>query len=318
MTPTRRSGTARAASDSTARFPPCDSGRVGALHRHLAAQGVPGEQGAAARVGREVPALAGSPVGVEREASSSCALSSTVRACGTSPEGGQDHRVRLGQPSGGRLDEPAGELLDRRAVKHLRIQRPVHKCRFLHGPACPDQPRRSLNEADSKPTPSGRRRMRLTRASRASLPGGEEADVRFQAGTRRRRGVRDRDRRARQGRRLAPLPGRGHRGTRRPRVLRATSGGCWWTTRSPPACRRPSTSELPVSTGDVRVDAQSGVAALGAHWGLRPLLDISPEQARAGRRPGLRAAARVRRAVGARRGPSRGPAAAGGRGADGR
>jgi len=38
---------------------------------------------------------------------------------------------------------------------------------------------------------------------------------------------------------------------------------------------------LPVSTGDVRVDAQSGMAALGAHWGLRPLLDVSPEQARA-------------------------------------
>jgi len=38
---------------------------------------------------------------------------------------------------------------------------------------------------------------------------------------------------------------------------------------------------LPVRTGDVRVDAQSGVAALGAQWGLRPLLDISAEQARA-------------------------------------
>jgi citrate synthase len=38
---------------------------------------------------------------------------------------------------------------------------------------------------------------------------------------------------------------------------------------------------LPVRTGDVRVDAQSGVAALGARWGLRPLLDISAEQARA-------------------------------------
>jgi citrate synthase len=36
----------------------------------------------------------------------------------------------------------------------------------------------------------------------------------------------------------------------------------------------------PVSTGDVRVDAQSSVAALGARWGLRPLLDISAEQAR--------------------------------------
>ena len=39
-------------------------------------------------------------------------------------------------------------------------------------------------------------------------------------------------------------------------------------------------ASLPVSTGDVRVDAQSGVAALGARWGLRPLLDISAEQAR--------------------------------------
>jgi citrate synthase len=38
--------------------------------------------------------------------------------------------------------------------------------------------------------------------------------------------------------------------------------------------------DLPVNTGDVRVDAQSGVAALGARWGLRPLLDISAEQAR--------------------------------------
>ena len=39
-------------------------------------------------------------------------------------------------------------------------------------------------------------------------------------------------------------------------------------------------TDLPVRSGDVRVDAQSGVAALGALWGLRPLLDISTEQAR--------------------------------------
>ncbi len=37
---------------------------------------------------------------------------------------------------------------------------------------------------------------------------------------------------------------------------------------------------LPVSTGDVRVDVQSGVAALGARWGLRPLFDITAAQAR--------------------------------------
>src|ERR1700721_1016343 len=36
---------------------------------------------------------------------------------------------------------------------------------------------------------------------------------------------------------------------------------------------------LPARTGDVRVDGQSGVATLAAAWGLRPLYDISPEQA---------------------------------------
>src|ERR1700744_2399277 len=38
---------------------------------------------------------------------------------------------------------------------------------------------------------------------------------------------------------------------------------------------------LPSRTGDVRVDVQSGTAALGAAWGLRPLFDIDAAQARA-------------------------------------
>jgi citrate synthase len=37
---------------------------------------------------------------------------------------------------------------------------------------------------------------------------------------------------------------------------------------------------LPAHTGDVRVDVQSAVATLAPAWGLRPLLDISPERAR--------------------------------------
>jgi citrate synthase len=37
---------------------------------------------------------------------------------------------------------------------------------------------------------------------------------------------------------------------------------------------------LPVHTGDVRVDVQSALAQLAPVWGFRPLLDISPEQAR--------------------------------------
>src|SRR3984957_4465991 len=39
--------------------------------------------------------------------------------------------------------------------------------------------------------------------------------------------------------------------------------------------------QLPVRTGDVRVDVQSGTAALAAAWGLRPLFDIDQQQARA-------------------------------------
>ena len=38
--------------------------------------------------------------------------------------------------------------------------------------------------------------------------------------------------------------------------------------------------ELPIHTGDVRVDVQSGTATLTSAWGLRPLYDCSPEQAR--------------------------------------
>jgi citrate synthase len=37
---------------------------------------------------------------------------------------------------------------------------------------------------------------------------------------------------------------------------------------------------LPLRTGDVRVDVQAGVAALGARWNLRPLFDVTAGQAR--------------------------------------
>ena len=37
---------------------------------------------------------------------------------------------------------------------------------------------------------------------------------------------------------------------------------------------------VPVHSGDIRVDVQSAVAMLAPYWGLRPLLDISDEQAR--------------------------------------
>ncbi|MBI4941606.1 MAG: citrate synthase 2, partial [Actinobacteria bacterium] len=37
---------------------------------------------------------------------------------------------------------------------------------------------------------------------------------------------------------------------------------------------------IPVNTGDVRVDVQSALAQLAPVWGFRPLLDITPEQAR--------------------------------------
>jgi len=37
---------------------------------------------------------------------------------------------------------------------------------------------------------------------------------------------------------------------------------------------------IPVHSGDIRVDVQSALAMLAPAWGLRPLLDISDEQAR--------------------------------------
>lgn len=38
---------------------------------------------------------------------------------------------------------------------------------------------------------------------------------------------------------------------------------------------------LPIRTGDVRVDVQSALAMLAPIWGLKPILDITPEQVRA-------------------------------------
>ena len=67
-------------------------------------------------------------------------------------------------------------------------------------------------------------------------------DVRLQAGPRGRRRLRDRDRRARQGRRRAALPRRRHRGPGRPGRLRQRLGRCWSTASSAPGCRRPSRS----------------------------------------------------------------------------
>src|SRR3712207_6809543 len=37
---------------------------------------------------------------------------------------------------------------------------------------------------------------------------------------------------------------------------------------------------LPVHSGDIRVDVQSAIAMLAPAWGLRPLYDVSDEQAR--------------------------------------
>jgi citrate synthase len=37
---------------------------------------------------------------------------------------------------------------------------------------------------------------------------------------------------------------------------------------------------VPVHSGDLRVDVQAAVSMLAPHWGLRPLIDISPGQAR--------------------------------------
>jgi len=66
-------------------------------------------------------------------------------------------------------------------------------------------------------------------------------------------------------------------------VGRVTFGNVWgllvddeFNPGLPPAERFP----LPVHSGDVRVDVQSAIAMLAPAWGLKPLLDISDEEAR--------------------------------------
>ena len=82
---------------------------------------------AAPRVARQIPPLAGGPVGVEGEARRVVGLKQHGPRVRPVPDGGQHHRVRLGKPSGHGVVEPPSELGHRRTVKHLQCQRPVHK-----------------------------------------------------------------------------------------------------------------------------------------------------------------------------------------------
>ena len=50
--------------------------------------------------------------------------------------------------------------------------------------------------------------------------------------------------------------------------------------RFEPGLRPPSRTRSRVRSGDPRVDVQAALAMLGAEWGMRPLMDISDEQAR--------------------------------------
>ena len=76
-----------------------------------------------------------------------------------------------------------------------------------------------------------------------------------------------------------PLPRRRHRGPRRQGPVRARLGAARRRRLRP----RPSAAEeldLPVHTGDVRVDVQASLATLAATWGLKQLLDIDETQTR--------------------------------------
>ena len=58
------------------------------------------------------------------------------------------------------------------------------------------------------------------------------------------------------------------------------SGACWSTARSSPGLPPAEPHPLAVRSGDPRVDVQAALAMLAPEWGLRPLIDISDEQAR--------------------------------------
>ena len=102
----------------------------------------------------------------------------------------------------------------------------------------------------------------------------------FQAGPRGRHRLRDRDRRARQGRRRAALPRRRHRGPRRSRLVRRRLGPAGRRQASSPACRPPSRSRCRCTPATSGSTCRARVAMLAPSWGLGQLLDISDEQAR--------------------------------------
>ena len=124
-----------------------------------------------------------------------------------------------------------------------------------------------------------------------------------------RRRLRHDDRRARPRGRRAALSRRRHRGPRRHACRSSRSGACSSTARSrrawPPAEPHP----LAVRSGDPRVDVQAALAMLAPEWGLRPLIDITDEQARDDLARASVMALSLRRAVRARRRPAAGAAA---------
>ena len=112
--------------------------------------------------------------------------------------------------------------------------------------------------------------------------------------------LRDRDRRARQGGRRAPLPRRRHRRPGRATFRSRRSGASSWTAVRARACRRPSRTRCPIRTGDTRVDVQAALAQLAPEWGFKPA--ARHRRRRGARQPRARVGhgALVRRPVGAR------------------
>ena len=59
------------------------------------------------------------------------------------------------------------------------------------------------------------------------------------------------------------------------------SGGCSWTAHYLPGLPPAEPHPLTIRSGDPRVDVQAALAQLAPEWGLKQLIDISDEQARA-------------------------------------
>ena len=223
--------------------------------------------------------------------SSETPLSSTSRADGapSADDGGDDHRVGLVQPGRERLVVPAPEHRDR-VGSQVGLGQPAAGV-LLAQLRPPSRARRSIGSTASGPLAAGLRRDRRAASTAYGTMrdmAEDGAGVRGTRGSRGRRRVRDRDRRARQGGLRAALPRRRHRGDRRPGAVRERLGAAHRRHLRARACRRPSPTTSRSTPATSAPTSRPRVAMLAPMLGHAARPTTSPTSRPASTCPGSR------------------------------